>query len=46
MWSGTADLRFFDVLGADFAGLAPLEIGAGHVFSYAETLRGGRRLTD
>ncbi|MEV7771725.1 enduracididine biosynthesis enzyme MppR [Kitasatospora sp. NPDC086791] len=44
VWSGTAEMGFLDVLGADFAGLAPIEIGAGHVFSYAETLHGGRVL--
>lgn len=40
--TGTADLRLFDTLDADFAGLAPVEVGAGYVFSYAETLCGGR----
>ncbi|MEV7926012.1 enduracididine biosynthesis enzyme MppR [Kitasatospora sp. NPDC088779] len=44
VWSGAAEFGFFDVLGADFARLAPVEVGAGHVFSYAETLHGGRVL--
>lgn len=44
VWRGEADLRLFDVLDGDFAALAPVEIGAGYVFSYAETLRGGRLL--
>jgi enduracididine biosynthesis enzyme MppR len=44
VWRGTAELRLFDVLDADFAGLAPVEVGDGYVFSYAETLVGGRRL--
>jgi enduracididine biosynthesis enzyme MppR len=42
--TGPADLRLFDALDADFASLAPVEIGAGYVFSYAETLCGGRLL--
>jgi hypothetical protein len=41
---GAAELRMFDTLDADFAALAPVEIGAGYVFSYAETLCGGRVL--
>jgi enduracididine biosynthesis enzyme MppR len=44
VWTGRADLRFFDALDADFASLRPLSVGAGHVFSYAETLVGGRVL--
>lgn len=44
VWSGQADLRFFDALDADFGLLRPVEVGAGHVFSYAETLTGGRLL--
>lgn len=44
VWAGTAELRFFDALGDDFIGLAPVEVGRGYVFSYAETLRGGRAL--
>ncbi|MFF0221624.1 enduracididine biosynthesis enzyme MppR [Streptomyces sp. NPDC004629] len=44
IWTGTAELEFFDALDEDFAGLRPVEVGAGHVFSYAETLKGGRAL--
>jgi enduracididine biosynthesis enzyme MppR len=44
VWTGRADLRFFDALDADFESLRPVEVGAGHVFSYAETLLGGRLL--
>ncbi|GLZ36661.1 enduracididine biosynthesis enzyme MppR [Actinokineospora sp. NBRC 105648] len=44
IWTGAANLTLFDTLDGDFAGLAPLEIGAGHVFSYAETLLGGQAL--
>lgn len=45
VWTGAAELEMEDVLDADFASLAPVEVGAGWVFEYAETLRGGRRLT-
>ncbi|QFZ21265.1 enduracididine biosynthesis enzyme MppR [Saccharothrix syringae] len=43
IWAGRADLRF---LGADddFGLLAPVEVGRGYVFSYAETLCGGTLL--
>jgi acetoacetate decarboxylase len=44
VWTGPAELEMEDVLDADFADLAPIEVGAGWVFEYAETLRGGRRL--
>jgi hypothetical protein len=44
VWTGRADLRFFDALDADFESLRPVEVGAGHVFSYGETLVGGRPL--
>lgn len=44
VWSGTAELTLFDALDGDFAALAPVEVGAGHVFGYAETLRGGELL--
>lgn len=44
IWAGPADLRLFDALDTDFAGLAPVEVGPGYVFSYAETLRGGKLL--
>lgn len=42
--TGSAKLRIFDVLGPDLAELAPVAIGEGFVFSYGETLRGGRPL--
>lgn len=42
--TGEAELCFADVLDADFAALAPVEVGAGHVFHYAETLCGGSLL--
>lgn len=45
VWTGQADLRFFDALDDDFLLLRPVEVGLGHVFSYAETLVGGRQLT-
>lgn len=44
-WTGPATLRLHDVLDDDFASLAPEEVGSGWVFSYAETLHGGRLLT-
>ncbi|MEV6977525.1 enduracididine biosynthesis enzyme MppR [Kitasatospora sp. NPDC093806] len=44
IWTGDASLRLFDGPGADFAALAPLEVGRGYVFSYAETLVGGKLL--
>jgi enduracididine biosynthesis enzyme MppR len=44
VWSGAATLRLSDAVDADFPLLAPLEVGDGHVFSYAETLCGGRLL--
>ncbi|MEV0289180.1 acetoacetate decarboxylase family protein [Kribbella sp. NPDC050820] len=40
-WSGSADLTFGGELG-EFAALAPVSVGDGYVFSYAETLRPGR----
>ncbi|GAA0822806.1 enduracididine biosynthesis enzyme MppR [Streptosporangium amethystogenes subsp. fukuiense] len=46
IWAGSADLRLLDVPDADLAGLAPVEVGRGYVFSYAETLHHGRPLTD
>ena len=45
VWTGPATLRLHDVLDGDFASLAPVEVGSGWVFSYAETLHGGRLLT-
>ncbi|MFD0885051.1 enduracididine biosynthesis enzyme MppR [Streptosporangium algeriense] len=44
VWKGEAELRFLDVLGEDFAELFPVETGDGYVFSYSETLCGGRIL--
>jgi enduracididine biosynthesis enzyme MppR len=46
IWTGVADFRLFSDRDDDFARLAPLEIGRGYVFPYAETLRGGRPLAD
>lgn len=46
IWAGTADLRFLADPESDLAGLAPVEVGTGYVFSYAETLHHGRLLTD
>lgn len=46
-WRGIGQLSFSGTAGpelADFASLAPVEIGSGYVFSYAETLHGGRLL--
>lgn len=42
--TGEAELRMFDALDADFAELRPVEVGAGYVFQYAETLTGGALL--
>lgn len=44
IWTGTAELSFRDVPDPGLRLLEPVEVGAGHVFSYAETLRGGRLL--
>lgn len=47
VWSGDAELTLFDDLPADLADLgllAPVSVGQGHYFSYAETLHGGRLL--
>lgn len=47
VWQGAGQLSFPPTTGsdlADFARLAPVEVGAGFVFSYAETLHGGRLL--
>jgi acetoacetate decarboxylase len=41
VWRGEAELDFGDVRGLEMAALAPLELGPGHVFSYAETLAPG-----
>jgi hypothetical protein len=44
VWTGDAELRFVDVTDPDLATLAPVEVGAGYVFSYGETLAPGRRV--
>ena len=44
IWTGEAELRLFDALDADWVALAPVEVGAGYVFEYAETLVGGSLL--
>jgi enduracididine biosynthesis enzyme MppR len=44
--AGAGELRLFDVLDDDFASLAPVEVGTGYSFTYAETLCGGRELAD
>jgi|SRR5450755_1639045 enduracididine biosynthesis enzyme MppR len=47
IWAGQASVRLFDDLGpglADLYALAPTEVGRGYLFSYAETLCGGRLL--
>ncbi|MFD1539759.1 acetoacetate decarboxylase family protein, partial [Nonomuraea guangzhouensis] len=44
VWTGRAEVRFPDVPDADLAGLAPVEVGRGYVFSYAETLHHGQAL--
>jgi hypothetical protein len=41
VWRGEAELAFGDVAGLEVAALAPLELGPGYVFSYAETLMPG-----
>lgn len=44
IWQGDAALSFHDVRDADLARLAPVEVGRGYMFSYAETLAPGRRV--
>lgn len=41
VWRGEAELAFGDVAGLEIGGLAPVEVGDGYVFSYAETLEPG-----
>jgi enduracididine biosynthesis enzyme MppR len=41
VWRGEAELAFGDVGGLEVAALAPIELGPGYVFSYAETLMPG-----
>jgi enduracididine biosynthesis enzyme MppR len=44
IWAGDADLSLFADARDDLASLAPVEIGSGSVFSYAETLHSGKLL--
>ncbi|HEX6342488.1 enduracididine biosynthesis enzyme MppR [Umezawaea sp.] len=44
VWTGDAELTFAADVGDDLASLAPVEVGAGHVFAYAETLHSGKAL--
>lgn len=46
VWSGSASLSISTDLDPDLATLAPLSVGRGHVFGYAETLRGGESLAE
>jgi hypothetical protein len=41
VWQGDAELAFGDVVGLEVEALAPVEVGPGYVFSYAETLMPG-----
>jgi enduracididine biosynthesis enzyme MppR len=41
VWRGVGELCFGDVGGLEVGALAPLEVGPGYVFSYAETLMPG-----
>ncbi|HET9894646.1 MAG TPA: acetoacetate decarboxylase family protein [Streptosporangiaceae bacterium] len=41
IWRGDATLEFHDIADQDLARLAPVEVGPGYVFSYAETLSPG-----
>ncbi len=44
IWRGAAELRFLEGAGEDLRDLAPISVGDGHVFSYAETLLAGQLL--
>jgi hypothetical protein len=44
VWRGAGDFRFFPGADPDLASLAPVEMGAGYAFTYAETLVGGHLL--
>lgn len=46
IWSGPGHLTYLDRLGEDFASLSPLEVRTGYVFTYGETLHGGRLLRE
>jgi Acetoacetate decarboxylase (ADC) len=41
VWRGEAELAFGDAGDREVAALAPLDLGPGYVFSYAETLMPG-----
>jgi enduracididine biosynthesis enzyme MppR len=43
VWTGAAELDWHDIGDPDLARLAPIEVGPGFVFSYAETLAPGSR---
>lgn len=44
IWRGDAELLFHDVQDEHLAALTPIDVEAGYVFSYAETLWPGRRI--
>lgn len=44
IWRGTAEFDFPDAGDPDLATLAPVEVGAGYTFWYAETLSPGHRI--
>ncbi|MFI6903508.1 enduracididine biosynthesis enzyme MppR [Nonomuraea sp. NPDC050394] len=44
VWRGSGAFRLLPGADEDLASLAPVEVGAGYAFSYAETLVSGRRL--
>lgn len=44
VWAGEADIDLGPGLDDDLRRIAPAEVGTGYVFSYAETLTGGRLL--
>jgi enduracididine biosynthesis enzyme MppR len=44
IWSGEASLHFHETSDPDLASLAPVEMGRGYLFSYAETLEPGSRV--
>jgi enduracididine biosynthesis enzyme MppR len=46
VYQGDARLRWFAELGDDLETLAPVQVGMGYVFSYAETLVGGQALDE
>ncbi len=46
IWTGPARLTMLDIQDPDFTLLAPVSVGHGYVFQYAETLIGGRLLDE